>query len=438
MANTFLLDPFSGVSGNMFIGALIHLGFPLENLESELKKLPVDGYELICRTEQRRGVTGTYFNTVDLHQLAQKDNDKHEHHHHHQHYKDIKKMIEGSALSDKVKKDSLGIFRILAEAEAKIHDKPVEEIAFHEVGAVDSIVDICGAAIAIEYFNPDAIFSKPVDIGSGFVECAHGTFPIPAPATLEIMEGIPTFSQGDFETTTPTGAAILKYYVDEYVQPPLTIEKTAYGVGSKDPLKVPNVFRIISCTTETELDFPPQEETKMPTECDHFFHEELTLLETNIDDMNPQLYAPIMESCFQEGALDVFLTNVMMKKNRPGTLLSVLCEEETKDKILNILFERSSTLGIRETSITRHSLKRKIDEVQTPFGIVRVKSAFLPHGMKKLHPEYDDCLKLARENDIPVKVVMEEAIKSHPAQKSTIIVELDEKPDETEENGSSA
>ncbi len=400
-----LLEPFSGISGNMFLGAGIALGFPPEKLEENLRKVPLSPFpDLICEKTIKTGIESTYFN-VEGEEKASHHHHTHPHtpHHHHHHHtrsaQEILTLLQNSSLSERVKKDASAIFQLIAEAEAAIHGKTVKEVHFHEVGAVDSIVDVIGAALVIEYFNPTALYSHPINTGSGFIKCDHGTYPVPAPATAILLQGIPTYSKGNFEMTTPTGAAIAKYFVTSFSPPPLTIHSSGYGAGTKEGEEIPNVLRLSIGINEKI-----QPGKTLPREKE----ENLLLLEASIDDMNPQNYELVMEKCFQEGALDVTLTSIQMKKNRPAVLLSVLCSPEKSRSLREVIYLHTTTIGIRETPCKRYALSRTEGVRETPYGKVRYKTVTLPDGNTRSKPEYDDCLRIAKEKNMPLQKLSEE------------------------------
>ena len=391
-------DCFSGISGDMNLGALLDLGIDKSYLINELKKIKLDEYELEIKKELKQGIEGTKVNV--------KVKEKHHHHHshehghthshsHHRHYSDIKKMIEESELSQTVKLRSLKMFEKIGLAEAKIHGKTLEEIHFHEVGAVDSIVDIVGAAILLEKLDVDRIYSSSVQVGGGFVECAHGTFPVPAPATTEILTGIPIKKGAvEHETTTPTGAAILATNVnifDDKVQ--LKIEKTAYGIGHKD-FGIPNILRVHLAEIEPHTVYG----TSIITEC-------------NIDDMNPEFYEFVMEKLFESGASDVYFTPIHMKKSRPAIKLSVLHPDELSHTVERLLFEHTSTIGLRRITVEKAFLKREIRKVVTKYGEVTIKYTFIGDSERKWKPEYRECVKIANENNISLQDVYNEINK---------------------------
>ncbi|MFO7368823.1 MAG: nickel pincer cofactor biosynthesis protein LarC [Bacteroidales bacterium] len=405
-------DCFAGISGDMNLGALIDLGVDLDYLKKELGKLPVHGYEIKTVRDMRKGISGTRLEVVidSEHQTQHQHGHHHHgsdhtHHHHHNSYKDIRRMIETSELSSSVKDMSMAIFGKVAEAEAKVHGKPVDDVHFHEVGAVDSIVDIVGAAICLDYLAPDKIQCSTVELGGGMVQCAHGLYPVPAPATTEMVKNMPVRKGTvDYEATTPTGAAILAALVNEFTdKTSFRILKTGYGIGFKDGV-LPNVLRVHICETSGE-----NETTTIPS----------FIIECNIDDMNPELYDYIIDSLFSAGAKDVFITPIIMKKSRPAVKLSILCTPEDETRINEVLFRETSTIGVRRYVINKTMLDRKIEQISTRFGEVRVKFAFYQGVCIKSKPEYDDCIKIARQNQIPISKVYHEVEKALSKRQDT-------------------
>ena len=373
-------DCFSGISGDMNLGAMIDLGIEKTWLISELNKLNLKGWELVADKDQRHGIRGT---KVTVKQTR--------HEHHHRHLSDIEKIIIDSSLSEKVKELSLKIFMKVAVAEAVVHGIPVDRVHFHEVGAVDSIIDVVGAAICFNALDVEAVHISVVELGSGFVRCDHGKLPVPAPATIEIMKGIPSKTGGvDFEATTPTGAAIVSALGTHFnTGIAVTTTITAYGVGHKEHPDVPNLLRVsIGETSETNRSG----------------HDAL-LLECNIDDMNPEFCENISDRLFKAGASDVCFSNIIMKKGRPGIKLSVICESEKAETLKEIIFTESTTLGLRTFTFRKDTLVREFDSVQTEFGPVTVKRSFYKGKMVSSKPEYEDCRRIASEKSIPLKEV---------------------------------
>jgi len=394
-------DCFAGISGDMNLGAMIDLGIDPEYLKKELARLPVHGYELQVEKDIRKGITGTRVQVVidDHHQHLHKHDHHHEHgtgHHHHDHnsFAEIRHLILSSALDDRVKNLSLSVFEKLAYAEARIHNKPVDEVHFHEVGAIDSIVDIVGAAICMNMLAPDIVQCSTVELGGGSVRCAHGIYPVPAPATTEIVKNMPVRKGTvDYEATTPTGAAILAACVQQFTDKSnFRILKTGYGIGTKDA-EIPNVLRVLLCETADSHD--PE---TIPS----------YIIECNIDDMNPEFYDYIIDSLFNAGARDVYVTPIIMKKSRPAVKLSVLCTPDAEDRVNEVLFRETSTIGIRKYRIDKTMLDRKIETISTHLGEVRIKSAYYQGVCIKSKPEYEDCIKIAREKGIPINQVYRE------------------------------
>jgi hypothetical protein len=373
-------DCFSGISGDMNLGAMIDLGIDKTYLIDELNKLNVPGWELLVQKDQRHGITGT---KVTVRQTR--------HEQAHRHLYDIEKIIKDSALDNATKKLSGEIFMKIARAEATVHGIPVDHVHFHEVGAVDSIIDVVGAAICYNALKVDAVHVSTVELGSGFVLCDHGKLPVPAPATAEIIKGIPVKKGGvDFEATTPTGAAILATLGTNF-DPDLAIkiEKTAYGVGQKENPDVPNLLRVFLGET-------------IPNSGSG--HDALQI-ECNIDDMNPEFFEYISDRLFRAGASDVFFLNIMMKKGRPGILLNVICETELADTVKNIIFTESTTLGIRTFPFRKDTLVRKIETIKSIYGDLTIKRSYYNGKEVSCKPEYEECKRIASEKQIPVKEV---------------------------------
>lgn len=373
-------DCFSGISGDMNLGAMIDLGVDESYLNNELKKLNLPGWELVVQKDQRHGITGTKVTVVQT-----------RHEHAHRHLSDIEKIINDSDLDNKTKDLSKRIFLKIATAEASVHGTPVGQVHFHEVGAVDSIIDVVGAAICFNALNVSGVHVSTVELGSGVIICDHGRLPVPAPATAEIIKGIPVKKGGvDFEATTPTGAAILAVLGTDFSSGlQIKIEKTAYGVGQKDHPDVPNLLRVF--LGETTSDIEPG-------------HEAL-LIECNIDDMNPEFFEHISERLFKAGSSDVFFSNIMMKKGRPGIILSVICEKEMADTVKDIIFTESTSLGIRTFPFRKDTLVRKLEIYHTDYGDVTVKHSFYKDKEVSCKPEYDQCKRIASEKGMPLKEV---------------------------------
>lgn len=437
---TLYYDCFSGISGDMNLGAMMDLGIDKDYIINELSKLNISGYKVEVSIDNRKGITGTKVNVKLDSEDAKKNDDikhnsthesyhKHEYEHHHKQEKnldfdnehehrnlsDIEAIIDDSLLNDKVKELSKKIFLKVAEAEAKVHGKDISKVHFHEVGAVDSIVDIVGAAICLDYLNVDKILASPVELGGGFVKCAHGTFPVPAPATAEILKGVPVkLGAVKFETTTPTGAAILAATVSEFTEKKeFNISKIAYGIGNRDT-EIPNVLRIYlgDCIEKAAT-------CEIALTSDEDICEKTLIIECNIDDMNPELFDYTMERLFNAGAMDVYLNTIIMKKGRPGIKLSILCSESLERDLTNIVLRETTTLGVRKYFVEKTMLEREISTINTKYGEIRIKTSFLNGEIIKIKPEYEDCKRLAKEKDISITLIYEEA-KKHCASASLI------------------
>jgi uncharacterized protein (TIGR00299 family) protein len=372
-------DCFSGISGDMNLGAMIDLGVDQAYLINELKKLNLQGWELVVTKDQRHGIVGT---KVTVKQTR--------HEHAHRHLSDIEKIIKESSLDLPTKDLSMKIFMKIARAEASVHGISVDHVHFHEVGAVDSIIDVVGAAICFNALNVEGVHVSAVELGEGFVNCDHGKLPVPAPATAEIIKGIPVKKGGvDFEATTPTGAAILATLGTNFnTNLKIKIEKTAYGVGHKEHEKVPNLLRVFLGELLT----------------DNSGHDAL-LIECNIDDMNPEFFEYISERLFKAGVSDVFYSNIIMKKGRPGILLSVICENELADTVRTIIFTESTSLGIRTFPFRKDTLVRKFETLPTIYGDVTIKRSYFEGNEVSCKPEYEECKKIATTEGKPVKEV---------------------------------
>ena len=392
-------DCSSGISGNMTLGALTEIIGDENYLLNELKKLNIDGYKIEISKKIKNGITGTYVDVIldnehtldhhtDLHEHHHEHNhsSSHEHHHEHRNLEDVNKIIENSSLNNDVKNLAKKIFLRVAEAESKVHNKTLEEIHFHEVGAIDSIVDIVGTAILINKINPDKIISSIVNDGYGFIECAHGTMSVPVPATSEIFVNSKVkFRQIDIDTelVTPTGAAIIAELAEEFkTLPTMTIEKIGWGTGSKD-LKIPNVLKVYYGDMQEKA-------------------EDFLVMETNIDDSTGEILGYVQEKLFEEGALDVFFTPIFMKKGRPAYRLTVACKRKDMLKLQNIIFRETTTIGIRYRFESRTELAREFVEIDTKYGKIKAKKV-INNGETYIYPEYENMKKLAKENNIPLK-----------------------------------
>lgn len=381
-----------GISGDMCLAALINLGVDPKMLVAELEKLPIghDRFNISVTTELRHSITGTGFRVKCPHER------------HHRTYQDIRKIIRSSALSGEVKALSISIFKTIACAEGRIHGIKPDAVHFHEVGALDSIVDIVGAAIALTYLKPDRIICSPIVLGSGWADTMHGRIPIPAPATLEILRGAPIAPSPipiPFELTTPTGAAILATVVNEFgPMPAMTIDNIGYGAGKKDFKEAANLLRVVSGRV-------PAGSVRV----DMVSHERISVLETNIDDMSPQIAGYLMDRLLEAGALDVYYTPVQMKKGRPAILLTILTDDALKEDILDIVFTESTSIGVRVSQVERRCLDRKLVKVKTAYGPVRVKVSMKDGKTVNIQPEFDDCRAIAEKKKIALKKVMDAA-----------------------------
>ncbi|MXW55029.1 MAG: nickel pincer cofactor biosynthesis protein LarC [Gammaproteobacteria bacterium] len=387
-----LYECFSGIAGDMNLGALIDVGVPEEHLRSELSQLNLEGeYQLTVSRGSKQGISGTLATVSCRPSNA------------HRHFPDIRRMIESSELSDSVARRSVQIFENLAEAEARVHNISRDEVHFHEVGAIDAIVDIVGASICLEYLKPDSIACGPIELGSGMVKCEHGLMPVPAPATAELLLDRPTTrGRVDGEATTPTGAAILSATVDSFEVPNnLRVKRIGYGLGQKD-FEVPNVLRVSLAQMEPELAY----ESNMEIEC-------------NIDDMTPEAIGTLFEQLLEEGALDVFVTPILMKKSRPAHRITVLARQDKAEHLIGSVLRGTTTLGVRTHSVTKHMVPRQILNVQTRYGSVRVKIAKLSSSETKWKVEHEDLARLAREEGLQyleVKRKIEEDVRTELSQ----------------------
>jgi pyridinium-3,5-bisthiocarboxylic acid mononucleotide nickel chelatase len=490
MTRIAYLECFSGVSGDMFLGALIDAGVPLRVLEEAVSALEV-GAELRVNRVDRSGITATKVDVLvdgepdrprgSVEHLHPQDH-KHAHEHsrlahdhpeasvpqvhapglgvnlddsehlhvsrtgvsaqnaHGRHLSEIKRIIGAAKISELAKKKAIAIFEALGAAEAKIHNMEIERVHFHEVGAVDAMVDIVGAAVGAEALGVDAIVCSPLNVGGGTVKCAHGVFPVPAPATVELLKDAPVYSSGvQAELVTPTGAAIVKTLASRFTAfPAMRIEKTGYGAGTRDFAGHANVVRLtIGETLDMELPAgmraavgdsgiseTPQADRDAASRVSshdslaafaiaHTARETITVLEANLDDLSPQVFGYVLDKLLAEGALDAFGVPVQMKKNRPGSLLTVLCRPEDAAKLMHILFAETTTLGVRRRDEQRQVLTRRWESVSTQWGDVRIKIASMNGTVTNCAPEYEDCRKIAEEQHVPLKSVMLEALKAY-------------------------
>lgn len=380
-------DCFAGASGDMILGALMDAGLPLDKLKNELAKLELDHYDLQVEKVAKRGLSGSQAKVLI---------DDHHHHDHHRHLHHIEEIIGQSNLSDPVKTKSLAIFRRLAEAEAKVHRTTIDAIHFHEVGAMDAIIDVVGSVAGLSALGIEKVYCSPMHVGTGTVECAHGTLPVPAPATAELVRNKPIFSTDvEGELLTPTGAAILTTLADDFCpMPAMILEKVGYGAGRSDP-SIPNLLRISIGEAAEEVK--------------GLESERVAVIETSIDDMNPQIYDYVMEKMLKMGVMDVFLIPIQMKKNRPATLLTVLCSPGMVGQIADFLVTETTTIGLRWRIDSRLKAVREIKEIETPYGVIKFKVAKTGNRTVNVSPEYEDCKRVAMEKNIALKDVLEAA-----------------------------
>ena len=398
MPRILYFDCFNGASGDMILGALIDAGLPLEELRRALGSLAADAASVSATRVLRAGVSATKFLVHDGPHQHDGGAPAHHHHHPHRSLAEINGLIERSALSPAARERAKRLFHRLGEAEAAIHQVPIEKIHLHEVGALDSIIDICGAVFALEWFRADRIVSSPLNVGGGMVHSAHGHFPVPAPATVSLLAAAPIYSSGiQSELVTPTGALLVTSYAESFGPvPPMTVTHVGYGAGDRDLPATPNVLRVLV-----------GESTDRPQT------ERLVVLECEIDDMNPQLFGPVMDRLYAAGALDVYLSAVQMKKNRPGTLLTILARPDQRQDLMSIVFRETTTIGVRYHDVMRERLDREIVTVGTPLGAIRFKVARLGGAIVNAAPEFDDCLRIATERGVAVKDVHAAAVKAY-------------------------
>lgn len=378
-------DCFTGISGDMILGALIDLGVPGDFIAENVRSMPLDAFQLEISTASRMAIHGQHVKVVV------EDSNKQS-----RDYGDIKSLIQNGPLSDKVKGLSLKVFERLAGVEASIHNCSKESVHFHEVGGVDAIVDIVGAALGLEWLGIDKVFASEIPVGRGFVDCQHGTLPVPAPATLALLDGVPVYGTGvPHELVTPTGAAIITCLAEQFgPMPKMLIGKIGYGVGTRDLEERPNLLRVILGELDSEQD-----------------KDSVMVVETNIDDMNPEIFGFVMERLFEDGALDVTWIPVFMKKSRPGTMVQVICKETDRDALVRRILSETTATGVRYYPAERTKLPRKVKEVTTSYGKVRVKEVSGLAGRVSMAPEYEDCKKIALEKNVPLKVVYETVLK---------------------------
>ncbi len=382
-------DCFAGISGDMIIGSFLDSGLDFNMLKSELDKLKLDDYHLKAEKVTRSNIAGTKFNVICNENRKKRS------------LNDIEKIINKSTLEKKIKKQSLEIFGRLARVEAAIHGKNIDEIYFHEIGAIDSIIDIVGTVISIKLLAIEKIYSSKIHVGTGSINTEHGRLPLPAPAAAELLKGIPVYSEGiGSELTTPTGAALISSLAEEFgVVPEMEIDSIGYGAGARD-LEIPNMLRIFTGVT-------------FQKRC---INDLKIMLETNIDDMNPQFYQYVSERLFAAGAIDVYTVPIIMKKSRPGIILNVLSSREDADRLADIIFTETTSSGIRINPVRRKILEREIRSIETKYGAIKVKIHISGDKVINISPEYEDCAEKARQNGAPVKKVYDEAKESAQKQ----------------------
>jgi uncharacterized protein (TIGR00299 family) protein len=379
---TLYFDCFAGCSGDMILGALVDAGADARALVDQLQLLGVHGWQIDFEKVDRSGIGSTYARVQTAHEHA------------HRHLSDILKIIYESQLKQSIKERAALIFSRLAEAEARVHNQPVEKIHFHEVGAIDAIIDVCGASIGFDLLGIENFISSPLRVGFGMAQMAHGHFPIPPPAVAELLRDKPIYA-GDIEGefVTPTGAAIITSVCDRFENvPAMKIGSTGYGAGTRDPKGFPNALRVLVG------------ETQAISAGD----EALLMIETNIDDMSPQIFGYVLERAFELGALDCYLTQTQMKKNRPGMLLSILCRPAEREKFLELLFSETTTIGARSYEVQRRAIARQTISVQTQFGPIDVKVVHV-NGSVRAMPEFEQCRSMAAAANVPLREVQEAA-----------------------------
>ena len=385
MSRIAYFDCFSGISGDMLIAALLDAGLDFAALQNELAKLNLPNYELRHEKVVKGHISGSKFDVV------QKDEKTY------RHLKNLNEIVDKSGLDKDIKSTAKRIFQKIAEAEAKVHNQPIEKVHFHEIGAIDTIVDVVGALVGLQLLGIEKVLASKLNVGGGFVTFSHGTFPVPAPATAEILKDIPIFaSDVNAELVTPTGAAVISTIAESFGPLPVMLtERIGYGAGSRE-LPHPNLLRVFVGMMAEPAPAPDR----------------VAVIETSIDDMNPQLYEQVFERLFEEGALDVYLTNVTMKKNRPGILLTVLARPEDQDRLIRLLFQETTTIGVRIRQENRKILHREIKEVATKLGKVKFKFSTLDGVLLNATPEFEDCKRIAGELKLPLKQVLREVIAS--------------------------
>lgn len=408
MSRIAYLDCASGAAGDMLLGALLDIGLPLDVLRGELAKLPLDGYRIEARRVTRSGLAATHVDVVvDGHGHHPHGHDHHHHHHHdhdHDHHErglaEIESILDRSTLDPVTRETSRRLFRRLAEAEAAVHGTSPEAVHFHEVGAVDAIVDVVGGVFGLGWLGVDRIVASPLNVGTGTVTMSHGTFAVPPPATARLVTGVPVYGAGEGERLTPTGALLVTGHATAYGPlPPIVVEGIGYGAGTRDPADRPNVLRVLV-----------GQEASAPS------GDRVVVLECEIDDMAPQLLAPLLDGLLAEGALDAYYTPIYMKKGRPGLLLTLLAPPPRREALEEVVFRETTTLGIRRQEWDRTILDRQVVPVDTPYGAIGVKLGLRGGRVYNAQPEFEDCQRAARTHGVPLKDVVQAALTSYRAQ----------------------
>ena len=390
---TLYFDCFSGISGDMLIGSLLDLGLDFKFLEKELKKLKLKDYGIKSSKVVKNGIPATKFDVLEINHNHESHHG-HNNNHEHRNLSDINKIINNSKLDPEIKNTIKKIFYKIAAAEAKVHGTSINKIHFHEIGAIDTIIDVAGAVIGFKKLGIEKIYCSELNVGTGFVEFSHGKWPVPAPATSEILKNVPIYHNGiQAELVTPTGAAVITALAGSFGEmPPMKLKKIGYGAGTKD-LEQPNVLRVF--LGELDEDF-------------RNFDDRIIVMETNIDNMNPEIFPYVIERLMENGALDAYTEPINMKKNRIGIKITALSDEKNIDKLSKIIFEETATLGIRIFPAKRKKLEREIKTIKTRYGSVRIKISKLNGKIKNITPEYGDCVRIARKFKIPLKNVYDE------------------------------
>jgi uncharacterized protein (TIGR00299 family) protein len=434
MSRILYFDCFSGIAGDMVLGALLDAGLPFDELKAALGSLAIDGYEISTERVLRAGVSATKFRVIEQHSTGATQHSagatqhsagaaqhsagaaqhsagaaqhsagaaQHHHSHPHRHLKSIYTLIDRSGLSPAGRARAKELFQRLGEAEAAIHQMPIEKVHLHEVGALDSIIDIVGSVFALEWVGADRIVCSPLNVGGGTVQSAHGLFPVPAPATLALLRDAPVYSGAvQKELVTPTGALIATSYASAFgPMPQMTVETIGYGAGDRDEPQTPNVLRVV-----------------IGRAADQAPGDRVVVIECEIDDMNPQIFGVVMDKLYAAGALEVFYVPVQMKKNRPGTLLTVVAAPDRKPVLADLIFRETTTIGLRHYEVDRECLRREIVSIDTPLGAIRFKLAWRDGRVVNAVPEFEDCARIAAASNLSVKEVQAVAIQSYGARR---------------------